>query len=193
MMRLSRFGKSGFTLVELMVVVAIVAILAAIAIPAFIKYIRKSKAAEAFTMLQGIREKEEAYFAEFKVYSNTIEWTPHDEDEADDADKCGSNHFWNLDPGDPNDSRWLQLGFSPGGPTYHTYRVETGYGDNGRLEDGYRATADDNFPANLEPWFVVMAAGDIDCDGAIAYFFLTSHNQKPVKTDAAENPDDEVY
>jgi prepilin-type N-terminal cleavage/methylation domain-containing protein len=191
MMRLRRTGKSGFTLVELMVVVAIIAILAAVAIPAFIKYLRKSKASEAFAVLQGIREKQESYFAEFKRFSEPIGFWPYAEANADDPGICSSNHYW--DQPNPIPLEWGQLGFVPDGPTYYTYSVDTGY-NAGVLNRGYAATPDTTWPGVLEPWYRGVAVGDIDCDGNLAVFYVTSHNHQVVQCDRATNtPNDEVY
>ncbi len=47
--------QSGFTLIELMIVVAIIGILAAIAIPAYQDYTARAQAAEATTLLGGLK------------------------------------------------------------------------------------------------------------------------------------------
>jgi prepilin-type N-terminal cleavage/methylation domain-containing protein len=57
-----REKKSGFTLVELMIVVAIIGVLAAVAIPAFMRYISKSRASEAPGMLRRILDGATTYF-----------------------------------------------------------------------------------------------------------------------------------
>ncbi len=66
-------NKKGFTLVALMIVVAIIGILAALAIPAFIKYINRSKAAEAQTVLSNIRDGGQSYFESDQQYSPTTD------------------------------------------------------------------------------------------------------------------------
>ena len=47
--------QKGFTLIELMIVVAIIGILAAVAIPAYGDYTARAQAAEAFTLMDGMK------------------------------------------------------------------------------------------------------------------------------------------
>jgi type IV pilus assembly protein PilA len=47
--------QKGFTLIELMIVVAIIGILAAVAIPAYGDYTARAQAAEAFTLMDGVK------------------------------------------------------------------------------------------------------------------------------------------
>jgi type IV pilus assembly protein PilA len=47
--------QKGFTLIELMIVVAIIGILAAVAIPAYQDYTARAQAAEAFSLLDGLK------------------------------------------------------------------------------------------------------------------------------------------
>src|SRR5260221_9737728 len=64
--------RSGFSLIELMVVVAIIAFLAMIAVPNFNRFLAKAKRAEAYMNLSSIYAAEKAYYAEHGTYSDVL-------------------------------------------------------------------------------------------------------------------------
>jgi type II secretory pathway pseudopilin PulG len=168
---------------ELMIVVAIIGILAAVAIPVYLNYAKKAKASEAFIVLQGIREKEEAYHADYDRYSDSIPWTPY----SPGGGTCSHTHDWtNVD------AAWGTLKFYPSGPTYYTYSVTSGTPGGTRVAfpsdpPGTR------WPGFLEDWYTATAQGDADCDGKNAFFHISSHSNVVVKTDSANNVDEDVY
>ncbi len=64
--------KSGFSLIELMIVVAIIAFLAMIAVPSYTKYLAKAKRAEAYMQLSSLYAAQKAYWAEHGKYSTQL-------------------------------------------------------------------------------------------------------------------------
>lgn len=64
--------RSGFSLIELMVVVAIMAFLAMIAVPNFNRFLAKAKRSEAYMNLSSIYAAEKAYWAEHGKYTDVL-------------------------------------------------------------------------------------------------------------------------
>lgn len=67
-----RANKSGFTLVELMVVVAIIGVLAAIAIPNYQKYQAKARQSEAKVNLAALYTAEQGYYSEHGTFTGCL-------------------------------------------------------------------------------------------------------------------------
>ena len=60
--------RTGFSLIELLLVVGIIGSLAAVAIPNFLRYQLRTRATETLTHLKGIALTEDAYYAEHGTY-----------------------------------------------------------------------------------------------------------------------------
>ncbi len=65
--------KSGFSLIEVMIVVAIISILGAIAYPSYVDYIRKGRRTDGMNALTAAMQKQEVYKANNAVYGTLVQ------------------------------------------------------------------------------------------------------------------------
>lgn len=158
--------RSGFTVIELLIVVAIVALLSSIAIPSYIHYSNSAKVSEAISRLGSIKMRQEAYFSEYHQYASA---SPNPTEIP-------------IEPTIWEPTReWLWLGFNPGFYTRFQYTVQAGFpgilpyhgsmgwirrSDRGR-EKGHRPSSGDLGFSGTDYWFVAQARGDLDDDGDI--------------------------
>ena len=64
--------KTGFTLIEMLVVVLIIGILAAIAVPQYQKAVAKSKASQLLTAVKSLYDAQKAYYLQNGQYAETL-------------------------------------------------------------------------------------------------------------------------
>ncbi len=71
-MKTNRKKRSGFTIIELMIVIVIVAILVALAYPSYINYVRKAKRGEAQQLLLNWAINQEIWRSNNTLYTATL-------------------------------------------------------------------------------------------------------------------------
>jgi|GEM_PF-1052518 len=116
--------RTGFSLIELMVVVAIIAILVAVAIPAYGRYIDDAAKSEANTNLVDIAAKQRAFFSAWNTFITAKDgFNPSEAPDRTRKDVQMASFA---------KSEWKKLGFNPGGPTYWLYRTDRRVAPTGR-------------------------------------------------------------
>jgi prepilin-type N-terminal cleavage/methylation domain-containing protein len=162
-------AAAGFTLIEMMVVVVLVGVLATLATYGVMRYVRSSKASEAYAMVIDIKAAEEAVRDETFQYVGLSEfnsWHP--------SDPPGNfKKSWQVNNGAAS-GIFQRLGVISNGPVYYTYSVVAGPAGQAypQLPSSNQLGLTGNASA---PFYIVAAKGDLNGDGQI-FSYVIGHS-----------------
>lgn len=140
-----------------MIVVGIIGLLALVAVPSFRDYLQRSKTTEAVSFLGEIKQRQEAYRAEFGQYCAVSGTTTFTAFTPAAVPVNGEPVTW------PGGANWTQLGAAPGGAVRFQYGTIAGTPGTVPVVGGGLGITGNDF------WFVSQARGDFDGDGTLLY------------------------
>ena len=161
-MRRTRTRRRGMTLVELMITVVMVGVLASLGAVGYSHWIRASKTAEATAMIAAFKGAQETYRAEALRYLSIPGFFPL-------SAPTDTKAAWDLTGGDPTTVNIRRLGVHADSAVYYRYSSPAG-----NVGDAIPTLCNRNYPAATEPWFQVIARGDLNGNGVESRYCSSS-------------------
>ncbi|HEX7481763.1 MAG TPA: prepilin-type N-terminal cleavage/methylation domain-containing protein [Polyangiales bacterium] len=154
--------RSGFTLIELMVVVVILGVLASLALPAMTGFVRYSKTSEATTNLNNIFKSAAAFYQRERTFqgltASTVSGCVVEPTSITPPNPSGTKNKFVAAGG------FKALGFSIGDFVYYGYGIQS-------IGQVNQLVCKDQ--ANLTDVYTFYANGDLDSDGTQSTFELS--------------------
>lgn len=173
----------GVTLIELVIVVAMVGVLAALATVGYRRYISSAKTGEATQMLGTIKASQEAFKAETFRYLDVSKGNLENYYPQGRPPSGSVKYAW--EGGDPvfAGTNFKTLGVSSTGPVLYGYSCVAGAASDDMpvLPLGFD---DPEWPDPGGPWYVAVAAGNLDGDEVYSGFMTSSLHAQIISINA---------